>query len=104
MIALWMANPGEDFRISKYDDRTVFVTAEGVEMGFGAVARYPLPIIGKTKDTMYLAFFGQRVAIPKEQAMRMQGEILGKTQVAPEIRTAPASCPHDCSHCNGCCH
>ena len=104
MISLWLANPGEDFRISKFDDRTIFVSAEGTEMRFSTVARYPLSVIGKTEDTLYFAFFGQRVAIPKEQALRMHGEILGNTKETPIIRSAPATCPHDCSHCKGCCH
>ena len=104
MIPMWMTAPGEDFKAQKFDERTVFVTADGVELRFETLARYALPVIGKTDDTLYFAFMGQRVAVPREQAMRIHGTILGKTKEPPQIRSAPASCPHDCSRCKGCIH
>ena len=102
MIPLWYASTGESFKIEKYTRDMPLVTSERMEFRLKAASTRPLPVIGKEKDVLYIAFAGKRFAIEKGSAMQIFGNITGKTKGVPKIMAAPAPCLHDCSKCSGC--
>jgi len=102
MISLWYSNPGEDFKLLKCPEKMVVVTAELAEFNMQTLKGNTLPVVAKQDDVIYAVFAKRRLAFTKEQALKIFGEITGKTATSPEIKTAPLPCPHDCSKCSGC--
>lgn len=103
MIPLWFTNPGEDFKIEKYPENMLIVTADKIEIKLRSMVSQKIPVIGRDADVIYAVFCGRRLAFTKVQAMQISGNISGLTKIPPEIRTAPNSCCHDCAHCKHCC-
>ena len=101
MLPLWMANPGEDFRVEAVKGETGLITAGGRELTVGDLKGCILPVTAKTRDCVYAVFHGHRIAFPREQAMQVRGTVTGKTEVPPEVLTAP-SCAGHCAGCSGC--
>ena len=102
MISLWYANPGEDFKLTKIPTKTVVITAELAEFDMQTLIGNTLPVVAKQDDVIYAVFAKRRLAFSKEQALKIYGDITGKTATPPEINTAPTPCSHDCSKCSGC--
>jgi hypothetical protein len=102
MLSLWLSNPGEDFKIEKYNDNMLIVTADRAEFNLREIAKDVLPVVGKNNDTVYVVFKGRRLAFPKKQALKIYGNILGPTKEPPQIMTAPENCSRSCCKCKGC--
>lgn len=101
MLPLWLANTGEDFRVEAVKGDMSLVTAVGKELTLSALVGCVLPVTAKTNDCVYAVFHGHRIAFTRDWAMRVRGIVTGKTEVPPEILSAP-SCAGHCAGCSGC--
>lgn len=104
MIPIWMANPGEDFRIDKVKRSMSLITATGKELNLTELEGCVLPITAKTSDSIYGVFHGHRIVFDRKWAMEIRGTILGRTREAPVI-IAPdgvQKCTGNCKSCGGC--
>lgn len=101
MIPLWLANPGEDFRIEAIKGSMSLLTANGKELDMKALQGCVLPITAKNAGNIYGVFHGHRIAFRQDWAMRIRGNVIGKTETSPEILTAEP-CTHHCAGCSRC--
>ena len=102
MISLWYANPGEDFKILKCPDKLMILTSEQTEFSLKTLVGNTLPVVGKNDDVIYAVFAQKRFAFSKTDALKIMGDIKGKTEKPPTIMGASVSCRNDCSQCKIC--
>lgn len=102
MISLWYTNIGEDFKILKCPDKLLILTSEQTEFSVKTLIGSTIPVVGKSDDVIYAVFAQRRLAFSKKDALKIMGDITGKTKKEPVIRTASVSCQHDCSQCKIC--
>ena len=103
MLPLWMATPGEDFRVEHVKQSILLVTASGKELDLRNLEGCTLSITAKNADQLYGFFRGHRIAFQKQYAMTVMGTVLGKTSQPVEVRAAQP-CTHHCAGCQGCIH
>ena len=103
MLSLWMAAPGEDFRVEQVRRNIPLVTATGEEMDLKQLEGHSLSVTAKFDDRISVVFQGLRLVADCTIARDIRGRLLGPTQPTPEIRSDP-SCPHCCTSCSGCKH
>lgn len=103
MIPIWLANPGEDFRIDKVKKPITLVTVKGKDMDLKELEGCVLPITAKAGSSICGVFHGHRIMFDKLYAKSIFGTVLGKTQGPVEVLSAePCSC--NCASCGGCFH
>lgn len=100
MIPIWLANPGEDFRVDRVPPSIDYVTAAGKEVKLNILEGCVLAITGRSADCVYGVFHGHRILFRQEIAMKVRGTIIGKTKEKPEILGAVmGTCNGDCGSC-----
>ncbi len=104
MIPIWLASPGEDFKIEKVNKSIDYVTASGKELKLDTLSGCILSITNKTADTIFGVFHGHRIVFPRNIAMQVKGNVIGKTSATPSI--IPATVGHCTGNCKTCgkCH
>lgn len=104
MIPIWLASSGEDFKIERVSKSIDYVTASGKEIKLDTLSGCILSITSKNNDTMCVVFRGHRIVFPRNVAMQVKGNILGKTTSTPTI--IPATVGHCTGNCKSCgkCH
>lgn len=101
MLPLWLAEPGEDFRVEAVRKDMTLITARGRQMQLSELEGCVLPVTAKTNSTVYAVFHGHRIVFERMWAMQVRGTVIGKTAAAPEVLPAP-SCAGHCAGCRGC--
>lgn len=102
MISLWYANTGEDFKILKTPKDLIILTSEQIEFNVSTMTGDVISVVGKYDDIICVVFANRRFAFSKEQALKIFGDIIGKTKEPPKIKPAQISCKNDCSKCKLC--